>query len=84
MGKREDLNYFFSSTIWQIPKEDKSPGIDGESWRVKGRNGGKEISVVRWNFNDSLYYSNIQKLLDLFKIRDYGYKAKQPGLVAKY
>ena len=74
VGKRQDLNYFFSTTIWQLPAKDKSPELDGESWRVKGRNQGKEVSIVRWNFSDTLYYSNIQKLLDLCKVKDYKYK----------
>jgi hypothetical protein len=71
--KQQDLNSFFSTTIWQMPVKDKAPELDGESWRVMGRNGDKKVSVVRWNFEDSLYYSNIQKLLDPFKIKDYKY-----------
>lgn len=34
--KQQDLNYFFSTTIWQIPTKDKSPDLDGESWGGKG------------------------------------------------
>lgn len=76
--KQHDLDYFFSTTIWQIPTEDKSPNtlLDGESWKVKGRNREGEISVVRWNFSDTIYYGNIQKLLDLFKINEYKFKTR--------
>ena len=76
LRKQHDLNYFFSTTIWQIPAKDKKPDLDGESWGVKGRNKDKEVSIVRWSFSDSLYYSNIQNLLDLCKINDYRYKKR--------
>lgn len=76
VAKQQDLNYFFSTTIWQIPTKDKNLDLDGESWKVKGRNGDKEVAIVRWNFSDSLYYSKIQNLLDLCKVSDYQYKKR--------
>jgi hypothetical protein len=75
-SKNTQINYFFNTLIWDMEKEGKKPvGIfEGEIWRVKGRIKGKEITLNRSTYEDSTYFSNLQTLLDICKIKDYKYK----------
>ncbi|MBL7825499.1 MAG: hypothetical protein JNJ57_02635 [Saprospiraceae bacterium] len=68
------IEFFFERTIWEIPRKDKMIDMtDSETWLTKGRSSGRAIIVSRYLFQDSIYYSNIQKLLDICKISDYKY-----------
>ena len=67
------MDAFFNELIWDMPLFDEEVLIDPESWKIKGRKGGKEIILNRHTFGDSLYYKNIQILLDIFNIKDYKY-----------
>jgi hypothetical protein len=72
--KRDDIRRFFNETIWNIPVQDNDrPDFDGEVWRIKCRNGNTSKVLTRMTFSDSTYYSNIQILLDICKIKDYKY-----------
>lgn len=72
--KNQKVNTFFSKTIWTLTPNDNEVFLDPEIWKVKGRSGGKEIVLNRHAFKDSIYYSNIQGILDICKIKDYKYK----------
>jgi hypothetical protein len=75
-SKNTKINYFFNTLIWDMEKEEKEQLelFHGETWRVKGRIKGKEITLNRRIYEDSTYYSNLQTLLDICKIKDYKYK----------
>jgi hypothetical protein len=68
-----ELNNFFSKTLWSLYNRDSSYVIDGESWLIKGKKEEKISKWVRISFKDSVYYSNIQKLLDICKVKEYSY-----------
>jgi hypothetical protein len=73
--KQDNINHFFSRMIWNMtPVDVEASGLDEETWTVKGRFQGKEILLTRRAFKDSTYYSNLQTLLDICKIKDYKYK----------
>lgn len=76
--KDTSINHFLSEGIWGMfpHKERHGELFHGESWTVKGRKDGKEIQITRSNLTDSTYYSNIQHILNLCKIKDYAYPQK--------
>lgn len=67
---------FFHNQIWNIPCElaNEDTQFDPEVWRVIGRKNGLEKKWTRMTFTDSVFYSNIQKVLDYAKIKEYKYK----------
>lgn len=73
------INHFFSKAIWGMsPVEEHFLELDAEKWDVIGRKDGKEIQLRRNSFTDSTYYSNIQHILDICKIKDYSYRKNKP------
>ena len=68
------INQFFTKTIWELYLKDENRDIDPEIWSIIGRKDGKEIQLMRNSFTDSTYYSNIQHILDICKIKDYSYR----------
>jgi len=71
----ERLNPFFSEVIWTLPYETERCGLlDPETWYVFARKNGKEYKWVRSCFDDSLYYSNLQILLDLCGEKGFKYE----------
>lgn len=75
--KNKDVNIFLSDAIWGLSAQDGDINqFDPEIWKLKGRSGGKEILLSRHIFKDSIFYSNIQKVLDICKIKDYKYMSE--------
>lgn len=75
--KNKNINTFFSKTIWTLsPDDGKLNVLDPEIWKVKGRSGDREIEVKRHTFKDSIYYSNLQNILNICKVKDYKYKQR--------
>jgi hypothetical protein len=75
--KNKEINTFFTNTIWEMPQnEENLSELDVETWNVKGRLGGREIMLSRHKFKDSTYYSNIQNILNICKIKDYKYQKR--------
>lgn len=71
----KQINHFFTNTLWALPtKENVGSELDPETWHVKGRKNGKESHWTRHLAQDSLFYSNLQLLLDICKVKDYKYK----------
>ena len=71
-----DLYEFFSNYFWYLPESEKlsSDILDPETWDIVGRKPGrKELRVSRQSSYDHLFYSNIQKAIDVFNIKDYKY-----------
>lgn len=72
------MNIFFTKSIWLMPPNDENISeLDGETWEIKARSGNREMVLSRHLFKDSIYYSNIQNILDICKIKDYKYKYKK-------
>lgn len=69
-----ELYHFFYDAIWRMEKDDGGSNIDPEIWKIKGRLDGKELSIKRTLFKDSLFYRPIQRVLDVFKIKDYRFE----------
>lgn len=77
--KNPKLDDFFINQIWQTRlMKDTFSFLDPETWRISSRKMGKEIQLMRTDFKDSVYYSNIQMLLDICKIKDYQFN-QQPA-----
>ncbi len=75
--KEDTLINFLKTTIWNMPTKDESEiELDAETWQIKGRNGKAKILLTRSSFNDSIYYSNIQRIIDICNIKDYEYKKR--------
>lgn len=71
---KNSLFSFFSKSIWNISNtKNKTQLLDPEIWRVRGRRRGQDLLLEKYSFNDSLYYSSIQSLLNLFEVTDYQY-----------
>jgi hypothetical protein len=74
VNKDDNIEYFLNHWVWETPlKRDTCSDIDPEVWSVRGRAKGKSISIIRCAFKDSVYYSNLQKILDVCKVKDYKY-----------
>jgi hypothetical protein len=74
IDKNIDLNTFLKQTIWGMATEDEIRSVlDPESWILKARSGSRKIVLNRHSFRDSIYYSNIQNILNICKIKDYKY-----------
>ncbi len=75
--KNKEINTFFTNTIWELPDKDEDIHLlDPETWKIKARSGNQEIELKRHLFKDSIYYSNIQNILNVCKIKDYKYKKR--------
>ncbi|MCC7464844.1 MAG: hypothetical protein IT261_01160 [Saprospiraceae bacterium] len=73
--KNQNINTFFSETIWTLsPVDEDSDWLDPEVWMVKGRSGEREIVIKRHTFKDSVYYNNLQRVLNICKVKDYKYE----------
>ncbi len=73
--KNKNINTFFTKTIWTLsPDDEKTTLLDPEIWKVRGRSGDSEIEIERYMFKDSIFYSNIQNILNICKTKDYKYK----------
>ena len=73
--KNTNVNTFFAKTIWDMPENDTEMSeLDPETWRIKARVGERERILSRHSFKDSVFYSNIQYILNKCKIKDYTYK----------
>lgn len=76
-SKFSQLDNFFLQELWKLPFEtDEPPELDGEGWYVFARKGGIAYKWRRYSFADSIYYSNLQTLLDLCGVEDFKYEAK--------
>ncbi|MCC7246426.1 MAG: hypothetical protein IT269_12155, partial [Saprospiraceae bacterium] len=76
MGKDHLKTFeFLHKTIWEMPSIDTLDKVDfdAETWVVIGRKNGKTSKWTRTSFNDSLFYTSIQKILDHAKITEYSY-----------
>ena len=75
--KDKGINNFLLNTIWNLPDKDEDIHLlDPETWTIKVRSGNQEIELKRHLFKDSIYYSNIQNILNICKIKDYKYKKR--------
>jgi hypothetical protein len=75
--KDKSINNFLLNTIWRLPNKDGDIHLlDPEIWTIKARSGNREIVLNRHLFKDSIYYSNIQNILNICKIKDYKYKKR--------
>ncbi len=77
LGNVERLSHFFSSTLWTMPRRESSRSeLDPETWTIKGRKNGEQSTWERHLSQDSVFYTNIQQVIDLCKIKDYKYKKR--------
>jgi hypothetical protein len=75
--KNKEINTFFTNTIWELPDKDEDIHLlDPEIWTTKARSGNQETELKRHLFKDSIYYINIQNILNICKIKDYKYKTR--------
>jgi hypothetical protein len=65
------LSSFFSDQLWKMPRKDAGADIDPEVWSIIARKDGQVAHWSRELFRDSVYYGNLQRLLDLCKVEEY-------------
>jgi hypothetical protein len=75
------LSTFFNEILWLKPLQINYKGhdTDTEIWYINGRKNGKEgywSGFVTAKL-DSIYYTNLQALLDICKVTDYKYTKKE-------
>ena len=69
------LDLFFTQTIWLMPEINSTKTyLDPETWNVRAIKDQVQKKIVRQDWEDEIYYENIQVLLNLCKITDYQYK----------
>lgn len=69
-----EVKLFFIEYIWELPNlegQNSSGVLDPTVWCVKGRRNGQSLKWERYMGKDSLYYENIQKVLDSYEIKEY-------------
>jgi hypothetical protein len=71
------LSSFLSDQLWKMPRKDAGADIDPEVWSIIARKDGQVAHWSRELFRDSVYYGNLQRLLDLCKVEEYLYKGRK-------
>lgn len=72
---RTELGQFLLNVVWKSQGQNDPPcELDCESWTLKGRIGDKQIKLIRNTFSDTLFYHNLQFMLDECKIVDYKFQ----------